>query len=63
MMKISIITNILVLRFYEYIRDTSTNILIQNISDVKTNKNSKILRKTFFKNYIRSKNKHFKVIF
>ena len=34
------------------------NILIQNIDDIKINKNSKNI-----KNYIISKNKYFKVIF
>ena len=54
MMKILIITNISVLRFYGYIKyigDISMDILTQNIDQVK---NNKILRQTL-KNYIRSK--------
>ena len=42
-MKISVITDISVLRFYEYIgyiENISIDILTQNISDVKINKNS-----------------------
>ena len=43
-MKILIIMNISILWFYgymEYIKDITVDILIQNISDVKINKNSK----------------------
>ena len=43
-MKILIIMNISILWFYgymEYIKDIIVDILIQNISDVKINKNSK----------------------
>ena len=47
-MKISIITDILVLWFYRYINyigDISTDILIQNIDDIKINENSKNIKK------------------
>ena len=55
------ISKYIILQFYEYIgyiKNISMNILIQNIDDIKINKNSKNI-----KNYIISKNKYFKVIF
>ena len=39
MMKISVITNILLLWFYGYIGDISTYILIQNIDEPKIDQN------------------------
>ena len=47
-MKISVITDISVLRFYEYIgyiENISIDILTQNIGDVKINKNSENIKK------------------
>ena len=61
-MKISVTMDILVFQFYGYIiyiENIYTDILIQNISDLKMNKNIKKI----LKNYIRSKNRYFKVIF
>ena len=62
MIKISVIADILVLQFYEYIGYILIVILTQNIGDIKINENLKILRKTL-KNYIRSKNRYFKFNF
>ena len=62
-MKISIIMDILVLRFYRYIRDIYTNILTQNIDNIKVNKNSKKILRKILKYYIRSKNRYFKFIY
>ena len=56
--------DISVLRCYGYIRyieDISTDILIQNIDDIKINKILKIFKK-ILKNYIKSKNRYFKII-
>ena len=49
-MKISVITDISVLWFYEYIgyiENISIDILTQNIGDVKINKNSENIKKKF----------------
>ena len=48
-MKISVIMNISVLRFYGYIRDISTDILIQNIDRPKFIKTYENVRKKNFK--------------
>ena len=55
--------DILVLRFYRYIRDIYTNILTQNIDNIKVNKNSKKILRKILKYYIRSKNRYFKFIY
>ena len=53
-MKILVITDISVLQFYgyiEYIGDISANILIQNIGNIKINKNSENIKKKSKKLY------------
>ena len=63
-MKISLITDILVLRFYRYvgdILDISVDILKQNM-DVKINKNFEYIKKNL-KNYIKSENRYLKLFF
>ena len=62
-MKISVIIDISVIWFHKYIGDISTDVLIQNIGKVKINENYENIKKNSKKNYIRSKNRHFKVIF
>ena len=57
MMKISIIKNISVLRFYKYIvniEDISMDFFIQNIGDVIINENYENIKKKTLKNYIKS---------
>ena len=56
-MKISIIKNISVLRFYKYIvniEDISMDFFIQNIGDVIINENYEKNKKKTLKNYIKS---------
>ena len=48
-MKISIIMDISVIWFYRYIRDISTDVLIQNIGKVKINENIKKNSKKLYK--------------
>ena len=44
---------------YIYIRDILTNILTQNIGNIKINENYENIRKKTLKNYIKNKNRHF----